>query len=198
MRSSAFRHLLQSIVASVIPVASFSGCSVGEDCYGSDGQGEQFLTIDSNGSVVGMSTTSPIPGDGGAVAAPDGGAIDCMSECMRLFQFNCGNVTVRGCATVGRTSDGSVIRCDLDSHRVCVPKGVICERRPAGLHRTAMSVEPPCAPLGRLFLEMAALETPRFPRFACSPARSRRTAHRDRCAARRSVPRWTRCDTTEP
>jgi hypothetical protein len=140
MRSTVLRKVLQGIVASVVPAASFAGCGVlnDMDCYGQEGQSRRFRTLDNSGHLIlAESESPPVIPDGGVDftstdAGPDvdAGAPTCVSACTN--EGSCGGESLRDCSIIGRSFNRWYVRCDYDTHQVCMPKGEICGRRPDG------------------------------------------------------------------
>jgi hypothetical protein len=117
----------------------------------------------------------------------DGGANDCFVKCSSVYIDSCGTTTVRSCSTLARTGDRWFVRCDLDHHRVCMPNGAVCGRRPAGLPSTTARGDSIRSPLAGLLSRMASLEAASVPAFRMlareldahgAPASLRRAARR--------------------
>jgi hypothetical protein len=160
--------LLQRIVTAVVPLASVSGCGpgeVGEDCYGTERQETSYAILNGDGTV--FATTLPSDWDGGTEMPGDGGAdagVDCHSGCSRAFgELGCGVPSISGCSALGYSHGRPVIRCDLQYHRVCMPHGVVCGRRPAGFR--LQQHEGTTRLLGGLLSQMASLEAASVPAF---------------------------------
>jgi len=135
------------------------------DCYLYEGPSQKFVTVTETGYFIWSGTTpSPAldadtfvaePADGGDEAGAD--APDAAIDCRVCEEGGCDGARVSGCAILGRTPNRVYLRCDLEYHEVCVPKGVICGRRPEQFVRTRTTQDSP-RPLGDLLAEMASLE----------------------------------------
>src|SRR5260370_6342324 len=170
MRSAVLRKLFRGIVAAVVPGASFVGCSVVE-CSGQEGQSTHFRVVDDYGHIIYDSLSPPVIPDGGTGsvasdagtdAGADGGTPNCESSC---GIFGCGGEYVRDCTVLAHISNQWVVRCDYDIHPVCMPKGTVCGRRPAGWTQARVEHRPSRGALAALLSQQAALEAASVPAF---------------------------------
>ena len=141
MRSAGLAKLLRGVMASVVPIVSLNGC-VGEECYGDDEQHQKYLTVRENGQIIELSDNPPnlpdasVGEDGGNPDDGDaGGGIDCTRACYGVVNGgDCGQSgTVLGCRSLGRADGRFFASCDIQFKPVCMPAGVQCGRRTAGL-----------------------------------------------------------------
>jgi hypothetical protein len=170
MRSTALRKVLHGIVASMVPAASFLGCGDDQDCYGQEGQSQHFRTIDEKGYLVDDSTSPPVIPDGGTDAmdagtdaGEDGGVPTCRLACSG--GYGCTGEVLRECSILGHSSGRWYFRCDYDVHPLCMPKGTICGRRPAGWMPAPSERRPSGGALAALLSQQAALEAASVPAF---------------------------------
>src|SRR5258708_2916644 len=166
MRSAVLRKLLRGIVASVVPAASCVGCSDVE-CSGQEGQSTHFRVVDDYGHIIYDSLSPPVMPDGGTGSASsdagaDGGTPNCETSCGIL---ECSGEHVRDCTVLAHISNQWVVRCDYDIHPVCMPKGTVCGRRPAGWTQARVEHQSSRGALAALLSQQAALEAASVPAF---------------------------------
>ena len=170
MRSAGLAKLLRGVMASVVPIVSLNGC-VGEECYGDDERHQKYLTVRENGQIIELSDNPPnLPdasvGSSSRMAVIRKMVMQAMGSTAHglatgwSMAVDCGQSgTVLGCRSLGRADGRFFASCDIQFKPVCMPAGVQCGRRTAGLwvSRSAASDSAETA-VGRVLAEMAALE----------------------------------------